>query len=381
MLKILLLTDYSQESERRFLNGFVKYADTQGGCIFHPMSHLIDQTKDNSMEIIRMAKKFKVDAILGLWHNINVEEAKKLNIPIFLRTYTKVYEDFPMLTGHYKDFGAYAANFFINQNFSNYAFIGMKDILWSVSRFEGYSEQIAASKKVNTHRYDVENFKNEIDSISKWLRSLPKPAALLACNDFMARQVTEICQMESIRIPEDISLLGVDNDEFVCNISSPTISSIKLNFEKHGYELSSTLFKMVKEKKVWPARIAVEAIGVVERMSTKRKVISDPYIREIVDFITRNYTQEIDISKLTSFIPLSRRAIEMKFKKEMHPYTITSYIMKLRLDHFCNLLETTELPVRTAADKSGFIDSSNFSTIFRKYKGMTPSEYRKMLKV
>ena len=333
------------------------------------------------MEIIRMAKKFKVDAILGLWHNINVEEAKKLNIPIFLRTYTKVYEDFPMLTGHYKDFGAYAANFFINQNFSNYAFIGMKDILWSVSRFEGYSEQIAASKKVNTHRYDVENFKNEIDSISKWLRSLPKPAALLACNDFMARQVTEICQMESIRIPEDISLLGVDNDEFVCNISSPTISSIKLNFEKHGYELSGTLFKMVKEKKVWPARIAVEAIGVVERMSTKRKVISDPYIREIVDFITRNYTQEIDISKLTSFIPLSRRAIEMKFKKEMHPYTITSYIMKLRLDHFCNLLETTELPVRTAADKSGFIDSSNFSTIFRKYKGMTPSEYRKMLKV
>lgn len=381
MLKILLLTDYSQESERRFLNGFVKYADTQGGCIFHPMSHLIDQTKDNSMEIIRMAKKFKVDAILGLWHNINVEEAKKLNIPIFLRTYTKVYEDFPMLTGHYKDFGAYAANFFINQNFSNYAFIGMKDILWSTSRFEGYSEQIAASKKVNTHRYDVENFKNEIDSISKWLRSLPKPAALLACNDFMARQVTEICQMESIRIPEDISLLGVDNDEFVCNISSPTISSIKLNFEKHGYELSSTLFKMVKEKKVWPARIAVEAIGVVERMSTKRKVISDPYIREIVDFIARNYTQEIDISKLTSFIPLSRRAIEMKFKKEMHPYTITSYIMKLRLDHFCNLLESTELPVRTAADKSGFIDSSNFSTIFRKYKGMTPTEYRKMLKV
>ena len=78
MIKILLLTDYSQESERRFLNGFVKYTDTQGGCIFYPMSHLISKTKDNSMEIIRMAKKFKVDAILGLWHNINVEEAKNL---------------------------------------------------------------------------------------------------------------------------------------------------------------------------------------------------------------------------------------------------------------------------------------------------------------
>lgn len=378
MIKILLLTDYSQESERRFLNGFVKYADTQGGCIFYPMSHLISQTKDNSMEIIKLAKKFKVDAILGLWHNINVAEAKNLGIPIFLRTHKKVYNDFPMLTGHYKEFGAYAADFFIGQNFTNYAFIGMKDIIWSDSRYEGYSEQIAVTKKVPTHKYYVEDFKNEIESISDWLHSLPKPVALLACNDFMARQVTEVCQLGGIRIPEDISLLGVDNDEFMCNISSPTLSSIKLNFEKHGYEIAKTLFKMVHEKHIWPARIAVEAIGVVERMSTKRKIISDPYIRDVVDFISRNYTQEINIGKLTSFIPLSRRAIEMKFKKEMHPHTITSYIMKLRLDHFCNLLETTEMPISVAADKSGFIDSSNFSTVFKKHKGLTPSEYRKM---
>ena len=324
-----------------------------------------------------MAKKLKVNAILGLWHNMNVEEAKKLNIPIFLRTYKKVYNDFPMLTGHYKEFGAYAANFFINQNFRNYAFIGMKDIIWSISRYEGYSEQINAVRKTPTLRYDVEDFKNEIDSISQWLHSLPKPVAMLACNDFMARQVTEICQMEGIRIPEDISLLGVDNDEFMCNISSPTLSSIKLNFEKHGYEIAKTLFKMIQEKNTWPARIPVEAIDVVERMSTRRKIISDPYIRDIVDFISRNYTQEIDIGKLTSFIPLSRRAIEMKFKKEMYPHSISSYIMKLRLDHFCHLLETSELPIRTAADRSGFIDSSNFSTIFKKYKGMTPTEYKK----
>ena len=377
MLKILLLTDYSQESERRFLNGFVKYADTQGGCIFYPMSHLISQAKDNSAEIINIARKFKVDAILGLWHNINVAQAKKLDIPIFLRTYKKVYDEFPMLTGHYKEFGAYAARYFIDQNFNNYAFIGMKDIIWSISRFEGYREQIASSRKTETYRYDVDDFQDEISQITQWLHSLPKPVAVLACNDFMARQVTEICQMEGIRIPDDISLLGIDNDEFMCNISSPTLSSIKLNFEKHGYEIAETMLKMVRQKTTWPIRIAVEAVGVVERMSTKRKVISDPYISQIVDFISRNYTQDIDISKLTSFIPLSRRAIEMRFKKEMYPYTITSYIIKLRLEQFCHLLETTEIPISIAADRAGFIDNSNFSTIFRKYKGMTPTEYRK----
>lgn len=377
MIKILLLTDYSQESERRFLNGFVKYTDTQGGCIFYPMSHLISETRDNSKEIIRLAKKFKVDAILGLWHNIDTEEARKLGIPIFLRTFRKEYPDFPMLTGHYKDFGAYAADYFINQNFHNYAFIGRKDIIWSTFRREGYCGQIASVKKKEAFVYEVEDFQSETEAISTWLHSLPKPIALLACNDFMARQVTEICLLENIRIPEDISLLGVDNDEFMCNISSPTLSSIRLNFEKHGYDLAKILFKMIREKQIWPARIAVEAIGVVERMSTKHKIISDPYIREIVEFIKHNYTQDIDIRKLVSFIPLSRRAIEIKFKKEMHPYTITSYLTKLRLDHFCHLLEHTSMPIKEAAEQSGFIESSNFSTIFRKHMGCTPSAYRK----
>lgn len=377
MIKILLLTDYSQESERRFLNGFVKYTDTQGGCIFYPMSHLISETRDNSKEIIRLAKKFKVDAILGLWHNIDTEEAKKLGIPIFLRTYRKEYPDFPMLTGYYKDFGAYAADYFINQNFHNYAFIGRKDIIWSTFRREGYCGQVASVRKKEAFVYEVEDFQSETEAISTWLHSLPKPIALLACNDFMARQVTEICLLENIRIPEDISLLGVDNDEFMCNISSPTLSSIRLNFEKHGYDLAKILFKMIREKQIWPARIAVEAIGVVERMSTRHKIISDPYIREIVEFIKHNYTQDIDIRKLVSFIPLSRRAIELKFKKEMHPYTITSYLTKLRLDHFCHLLEHTSMPIKEAAEQSGFIESSNFSTIFRKHMGCTPSAYRK----
>lgn len=377
MIKILLLTDYSQESERRFLNGFVKYTDTQGGCIFYPMSHLISETKDNSKEIIRLAKKFKVDAILGLWHNIDTEEAKKLGIPIFLRTYKKEYSEFPMLTGHYTDFGAYAADYFINQNFHNYAFIGRKDVLWSIFRREGFCARIQSVKKKNANVYEVEDFQSEMEAIRSWLHALPKPTALLACNDFMARQVTEICLLENIRIPEDISLLGVDNDEFMCNISSPTLSSIKLNFEKHGFELAKTLFKMIRDKQIWPARIAVEAIGVIERMSTKHKIISDPYIREIVEFITHNYNQNIDIKKLVSFIPLSRRAIEIKFKKEMHPYTITSYLTKLRLDHFCNLLENTSIPIREAAEQSGFIENSNFSTIFRKHLGCTPSAYRK----
>ena len=377
MIKILLLTDYSQESERRLLNGFVKYTDTQGGCIFYPMSHLISENKDNSKKIIQLAKKFKVDAILGLWPNINTEEAKKLGIPIFLRTYKKEYPDFPMLTGHYMEFGAYAADFFIKQNVANYAFIGFKDILWSQYRYNGFSERISSMKNKETFCYEVEDFRSEVYAISKWLHTLPKPVALFACNDFMARQVTELCLLENIRIPEDISLLGVDNDEFMCNISSPTLSSIKLNFEKHGFELAKILFKMIRENTIWPARITVEAIGVVERMSTKPKIISDPYIREIVEFINHNYRQEIDIRKLVSFIPLSRRSIEMKFKKEMSPYTIISYITKLRLDFFCHLLESTTMPIKEAAEKSGFIETSNFSTIFKKHKGCTPSEYRR----
>lgn len=124
------------------------------------------------------------------------------------------------------------------------------------------------------------------------------------------RQVCRISHddgaLQGIRIPDDISLLGVDNDEFMCNISSPTLSSIKLNFEKHGYEIAQTLFKMVYQNRIWPARIAVEAVGVVERMSTKRKVISDPYIREIVagdDGAARKHrSEQIGIHRQQQFL-------------------------------------------------------------------------------
>lgn len=92
----------------------------------------------------------------------------------------------------------------------------------------------------------------------------------------------------------------------MCNISSPTLSSIKLNFEKHGYEIAQTLFKMVYQKRIWPARIAVEAVGVVERMSTKRKVISDPYIREIVagdhGSARKNRSEQIGIHRQQQFL-------------------------------------------------------------------------------
>lgn len=92
----------------------------------------------------------------------------------------------------------------------------------------------------------------------------------------------------------------------MCNISSPTLSSIKLNFEKHGYEIAQTLFKMVYQNRIWPARIAVEAVGVVERMSTKRKVISDPYIREIVagdhGSARKNRSEQIGIHRQQQFL-------------------------------------------------------------------------------
>ena len=226
--------------------------------------------------------------LLQLWHNINEKEAQKLNIPIFLRTYRKEYRDFPMLTGYYKEFGTYAGKYFTDQSFENYAFIGMKNILWSMSRCDGYREHIRRFNK-NVYEYHVEDFRTELKAIAAWLHSMPKPVALFACNDFMARKVTELCLVENIRIPDDISLLGVDNDEFMCNISSPTISSIRLNFEKHGYELAGIMFQMIKEKRIWPARIPVEAVSIVERMSTKRKAISDPYIRDIVEFINNNH--------------------------------------------------------------------------------------------
>lgn len=212
--------------------------------------------------------------------------------------------------------------------------------------------------------------------MSAWLQSLPKPVALFCCDDAHALFLAEICKICNLAIPDEIALLGVDNDELMCNISDPPISSIVLEVEKGGYAIGNLIHRQLTHEQEGAFNIVINPKRIVLRQSTERHNIRDPYVMKVVKYIDQHYHEELSIERLLAEIPLSRRNFEVKFKNELHT-TIYQYILNCRCDHMAELLQTTDLPLIDIVSRVGFKDYNNVSRIFKKYKGCSPIEYRK----
>ena len=213
------------------------------------------------------------------------------------------------------------------------------------------------------------------DAISQWLRNLPKPIALFCCDDSHALFISETCKIESLSIPDEISLLGVDNDELICNISDPPISSIELEVEKGGYALGRKLHQQINKEISGPFNVVINPIRIELRQSTEKYNIDDPYVLKMVKYIEAHAEQELRIEYLASQIPLSRRNLELKFKRAMGT-SIYQYVLRCRVNRLANLLLSTNRSLADIADESGFRDYNNVSRIFRKFMGCSPLEYR-----
>lgn len=375
----MLLIDYSSEFSRRLLKGLIQYSKENGPWIFYRLPSYYKELygKDG---IIDWAKEWNADAIIARWDHEDTNLLATLNIPVILQNYTARSESFSNLTGDYYGTGKMAASFFIKRMYKNFAFYGNKNVVWSRERAKGFREEVERHGG-NYYYFESENLSGEQWSSSHvklddWLFSLPKPIALFACDDSFALRISEICKINNIQIPHEIALLGVDNDELICNLSDPPISSIVLDVEKGGYEAGRLIDKLMKRERLDTSDIIINPVDLELRQSTEKYNIDNEYIQQVVNYLEDNYTSEIDIEALTRFVPLSRRSLEVKFKKEMST-SIYQFILNRRVDYFSNLLLTSKRSLADLALKSGFADGNNVSRVFKKIKGLTPTEYRK----
>jgi LacI family transcriptional regulator len=181
--------------------------------------------------------------------------------------------------------------------------------------------------------------------------------------------------MTNISIPEEIALLGVDNDELMCNISDPPISSIELEVEKGGYSIGRLIHQQIKKEHKDTFNIVISPIRIKLRQSTEKYNIKNPYIQEVVKYIETHYSSDLTVKSLLANIPLSRRNFEVKFKNELNT-SIYQYILNCRCNHLADLLLTTDRPLADLAIEVGFKDYNNISRVFKKLKGCSPLEYR-----
>ena len=380
MIKILLLTDFSSGYSRSLLENVVRYAREVGPWAFYRMPLYFRELYGDE-GVVEWAKKWGADAIIAQFSDIDLSVLNQLNIPIIVQNYKERSSGISKLTGDYFGTGVIAANFFLHKGYKSFAYYGLTDTVWGRERGEGF-KKIVSNKGYevyefnNRKRVPSEKWSFDVEQVSRWLLSLPKPIALFACDDYYALQITEVCKMYDISIPEEIAVLGVDNDKLLCNISDPQLSSIELDIENGGYEAGKLLHQFIEKKIIAPVDIIIKPVRIVPRASTERFAVSDRHIEQLLQYIDNNYQNPLSVDELTQIIPFSRRVLEKKFKRETGT-SVYQYLLDLRIEKFADLLITTDLPLIEAATRSGFTDYKNISRIFTKAKEMTPLQYRK----
>ncbi|MCK9311785.1 MAG: XylR family transcriptional regulator [Bacteroidales bacterium] len=378
MTKILILIDYSSEFCRELLKGIIQYSKDFGPWTFYRLPSYYKSLYGKE-GIVKWAKEWGADAIIAQWDTEGRTLLNELNIPVILQNYKERSGFFSNLTGDYIGTGTMAAKFFAQKGFHHFAFYGNKDVIWSMERRDGFKNEV---EKIGGLFYSLEvesieenQMENGFSKLDEWLLSLPKPIALFACDDNLALQVTEICKINNINIPNEISLLGVDNDELICNLSDPPISSVVLDVQKGGYEAGRLLHQLIRKERNEPFNIVVNPVRIEARLSTEKYVITNKNIMTVVKYIEKNFASDISITDFTKLVPLSRRLLEIKFKEELGT-SIYQFIINFRIEYFSNLLLTTNQPLYELALQCGFNDCKNISRTFKKLKNCTPLEYK-----
>lgn len=380
--KVLLLIDFSEEYGRGLLNGIAKYSRLFGPWSFCRIP-LVYRNKSDVPGLVTWAKNWGTDGIIAQIENEDVlNELYKLDRPVIAQDVNERFAGIPNITGLYRETGIMAAEYLLEKGFKEFAFYGFDNIVWSRERCDGFCERISqASYKVHIYEQPKEDtpplWSYKESQLSQWLKSLPKPVAIMCCDDNQGQHVTEVCNAIGINVPEQVAVMGVDNDLSICNLSDPPLSSISLNTEKAGFEAAQLLSKMMQDKYAAWENIYAEPISVIPRRSTDFLAVEDAEVKKALQFVQQRFKDEINVDDVVKATFLSRRVLEKRFQLGLKR-TILDEINSQRVEYAKQLLIETDLPVSEIAFLCGRTDTKNFSRYFSNREHITPHEFRKM---
>jgi LacI family transcriptional regulator len=381
MIKIVLLSDFSEEYNKNLLRGITRYSKDHGPWTFCKMPTYYRETLGID-GILKWAKEWEANGIIGQFYNgEEVAKFTKARIPVIAQDFKERFTDIPNITGAYRETGALGADYFLKKGFKNFAFYGFGNIVWSRERAEGFEERIQEAG-FDVHYYEHKDSRGidlwyyKPSALSDWLKSLPKPVALMACDDNQGHHITEAARHAGIRIPDELAVLGVDNDEMICDLSDPPLSSIELDSEKSGYEAARLMEQMIDGDVCYADDIVVNATQVVTRHSTDIFASKDKYIVSALKYIHGNLDKNLKVDQVLKEVPLSRRSLEKRFIMTTG-YPVYEYIYNQRIEKFTQKLLETDMTIFEIALDLGLSDSKNIARQFKQIKGVTPMEYRK----
>jgi LacI family transcriptional regulator len=383
---VALLVETSRAYGRGICRGVAQFTQQ------HPDWLIIYQERNLKQSIPDFLRKYPVDGILMRVDQPRLaREIVSLGIPTVDLLGEPDKRGYPVYMTDDFAMAAMASEHLINNGFMYFAFCGFLGIPFSDRRQHGFDEcvrrngfQAFSYDRRSRHFGEIlraeENGFLEIEAIAKWLVGLPKPIALFACNDVRALQVVQACHVAGCSVPDEVAVLGVDNDEIITELCHPKLSSIQPNTLSTGYKACLCLDRMMNRLKPEPCFDSTPPVGVIERDSTNVTATTDKLVGCALRAIRDGACDGLTVKKLLDRLHVSRSQLETKFRTILGR-TVHDEITRVRLKRVCQLLYAGDDTLVTIARKSGYLDISHLSRLFRKNFGVWPGEYRRRLRV
>jgi LacI family transcriptional regulator len=382
--RVALLVESSRAYGRGILQGVAKYIRAhQPWSVFFQDLNLCDDTPE-------WLGHWKGEGIITRLENMDIVNViRRLKVPaVYLRQVRPAIKTPCVLT----DNAAVSRLCFEHlkeRGFRHFAFCGFNGADYSDER-RGAFTRLVTGAGLACHVYtdtDVEPvFQGDTSTfeglglkdggkVMRWIKGLPRPLGLMACNDMRGQQVLDACRMLDVAVPEEVAVVGVDNDEVICTLSEPPLSSVVPDTERIGYEAAMTLAQMMDGGPAPAAKVFVPPKAIVTRRSTEVLAMEDRHIAAAARFIREHACEGIDVGDVVRAVPLSRSTLDRRFIQLMG-HSPKDEILRVRLNRAKQLLVETDFSQALIAEKVGLEHVEYLSRIFKKRVGQTPSEFR-----
>ncbi|MBM3753380.1 MAG: helix-turn-helix domain-containing protein [Acidobacteria bacterium] len=380
---VILLVPSAREFDRGLRRGIVEYAHAHGPWIFHEEAPAYLQSLSPKQRLRNMGG-WNAHGVIALQSRL--AEVEPLKVPRVVAVETRrLGASICQVVSADLDIGRMGARTLTGLGLRHFAFCGLQGLQFSDDREAGFREGVKrAGYETVVYSSSRQNLGQswyvELKQLARWLAGLPKPVGLMACNDDRARMVAEACQMRGIRVPDEVAILGVDNDEQVCRSASPPLSSIALATERGGYEAAALLASLMAGEKPPAKVVTVQPAHVVPRQSTDILAIEDPNMIRALRFVRENSNRNLRVTDLVAAAGISRRALQDRFIKELGR-TPTEEMHRCRVDRIGRLLVETNMTIGEIAVACGFEVDAHVARFFSRRTGMTPLAYRKKMRI
>ncbi len=281
----------------------------------------------------------------------------------------------PMILNDNLAVGRMAARHLADRGFRHLAYYGVRGERWSELRLEGVEAVARAAKATLSVHPSGGKWEASQERLKSWIAGLPRPLGLVAANDIHGLRALDACRRAGLAVPEQVAVVGADDDAELCELSDPPLSSVTFNPERVGYDAAGLLDRLMAGRPGPAEPVQVPPLGVSTRQSTDILAIDDADVAKAIHYIRRHAFEGITVEDVLEEVPLSRRALEHRFRRRLGR-TPKEEIQRLRFEQAKNLLSSTDLPVARISDRLGFHQPAYLSAAFKRETGLSPAAFR-----